>query len=325
MTTDFLDYLADPRTGGALRLENARIADGLVYSGELVSEQNRYPIIRGVPRFVPHEKDNYARSFSYQWQRWPRLQFEVENVGRPMAGHTRKMWERITQMEGSLSQNSRKPMVVDIGCGSGRFSDIAVEKGYRVIAIDYSLAVDAARKNFPGNADVCVVQGDALNLPLRGASIDAAFSIGVLHHTPAPAKGVVEAFKALRKGGWFACAVYGQGGYYDFPQVRAWRKLFQALWRFVGPYPAIVYSYACAYGLLPICRLAPPIGKLIRLPLPFVNIPDRRWALLDTFDSLTPSWQSAHTSYEVYSWFKRAGFVSIEPSNWSFTSYRGLK
>ena len=31
-----------------------------------------------------------------EWSRWPRVQFESENVGRPMQGHTTRMWERIT-------------------------------------------------------------------------------------------------------------------------------------------------------------------------------------------------------------------------------------
>lgn len=46
---------------------------------------------------------------------------------------------------------------------------------------------------------------------------------------------------------------------------------------------------------------------------------------LDTFDSITPGFQSAHESYEVFQWFKKAGLIEIEPSNWGFTSYHGLK
>jgi SAM-dependent methyltransferase len=170
-----------------------------------------------------------------------------------------------------------------------------------------------------------VIQGDALNLPVKTGSVDSAFSIGVLHHTPAPENGVREACRALKPGGWFACAVYGKDGYYDLPQVRLWRGIFRKLEPIAGRYPPLAYSLMCAYGLRPIGRVIPMLGKMMRLGVPFVNLPDRRWSLLDTFDSVTPTYQSAHTSREVYLWFKSAGLAEIEPSDWSFTAYRGRK
>ena len=35
-----------------------------------------------------------------------------------------------------------------MGCGSGRFTDVAIEMGATVIALDYSSAIDAAKANF---------------------------------------------------------------------------------------------------------------------------------------------------------------------------------
>ncbi len=326
MTLEYLQYLVDPTTGESLRLENARTVDGLIYEGVLVSSTSSYPIIRGIPRFVPLEKDNYARTFGYQWKKWPRVQFEKENIGRPMEGHTTRMWERITGITNAPQASSdSKEVLVDIGCGPGRFSDVALEKGYAVIAVDYSGAVEAARDNFPGNKNICVIQADALKLPIKKGSMAGAFSIGVLHHTPDPLKGVQQAYDVLRPDGWFAISVYGKGGYYDFPQVQLWRRTFKALWPAFGPYPALLYSYLCIALFWPICRVASPIGKAIRLFIPFVNLADYRWSLLDTFDSLTPSYQSAHTSYEIYLWLKNLGFRGIEPTDWGFTAYRGMK
>jgi hypothetical protein len=67
------------------------------------------------------------------------------------------------------------------------------------------------------------------------------------------------------------------------------------------------------------------LGRAIRLPFPFTNLPDRAWSLLDTFDSLTPTYQSAHTSDEVFRWLKDAGFVDIRPSDWGSTAYSAVK
>ena len=38
--------------------------------------------------------------------------------------------------------------------------------------------------------------------------------------------------------------------------------------------------------------------------------------VLDTFDSVTPSYQSAHTVYEVQSWFKKMNFKDIRIASW---------
>ena len=157
---------------------------------------------------------SYSHSFGYQWHRWPKVQFESENVGKPMEGHTRQMWERITGISPS-GVDLTGSVVLDMGCGPGRFIDVARSKGARVIGIDYSSAADVAAANFAHDPDVCICQADALRLPLRPNSVDGAFSIGVLHHTPDPKLGVAQAFHTLRPGGWFAVVVYGRGGYYD--------------------------------------------------------------------------------------------------------------
>jgi SAM-dependent methyltransferase len=321
MHISFMEQLADPETGGPLTLEVTAAKGDLIESGVLRAGARSYPIKSGVPRFV--EDNNYAESFGYQWHKWPRVQFESANVGKPMAGHTLRMWERITgQAAGS---SVRGQTLVDMGCGPGRFIDVARSKGARVIGIDYSAAVDVAHDNFRSDPDVCVCQADALKLPLRSASVDGVFSIGVLHHTPNPEKGVKQAWLALRDNGWFAVSVYGKGGFYDFPTVHMWRKLFKALWPALGHYPPLLYTNLTVYGLRPLALRNATLGRAVRVLFPFVKLADIDWSLLDTFDSVTPSFQSAHESYEVFSWFRNAGFTSIEPTDWGFTSYRGIR
>jgi SAM-dependent methyltransferase len=316
----FLDYLADPLTGERLQVEDARMKGDRIESGVLTSALNRFPIIHGVPRFIGHGSDPYAGSFGYQWNRWSRLQFESENVGGPMEGYTLRMWERITGIDGAIPGQ----VLVDVGCGPGRFIDVARRKGARVIGIDYSEAVEVAARNFAADEDVCICQADALHLPIATAAADGAFSIGVLHHTPAPFDGVRELSRVIAPSGWMAVSVYGKGGYYDFPTVRLWRGLFNRLWPALRHYPPLLYSYATVYGLGPIASI-PLVGQAIRAIVPFVHLPDRRWSLLDTFDSVTPSYQSAHTSYEVFQWFKACGLDTIEPTDWGSTAYRGTR
>src|SRR3954468_11188570 len=145
MHPKFLPFLCCPESREPLTLHADRtLASGMVLSGELRSASGkRYPIVRGIPRFVAAEQ--YASSFGFEWTRWPRVQFESENVGRPMEGHTTRMWERIT---GAGLGDVAGKTIVDFGCGPGRFLDVVRRKGGLAVGIDLSAAVDAARRNF---------------------------------------------------------------------------------------------------------------------------------------------------------------------------------
>jgi SAM-dependent methyltransferase len=325
MHREFARYFVDPQTKAPLTLEVTRddLRGGEVIEGRFIcaSTGSEYPIVNGIPRFVDHRAPEYAASFGYQWTRWPGVQFESRNVGKPMEGYTRQMWEAITgQTDGHVSGQ----VVLDIGCGPGRFIDVARMKGAKVIGIDYSRAVDAAAAQFKGDANVCICQADALNLPIATGAMHGAFSIGVLHHTPRPSRGVEEAARVIAPGGWLAIAVYGKGGYYDARMVNAWRRAFARMWTAWGHYPPLMYTYGTVY-LHRLLRPLPLVTRPVDLLFPSKDLPDLTWSLVDTFDSVTPSYQSAHECHEVFAWLKDAGLRDIEPTRWGPTSFRGIK
>jgi SAM-dependent methyltransferase len=329
MHRKFLSMLCCPKTGESLRLEGAKEeANGFVTEGTLMTDSgNRYPIARGIPRFV--EAERYAGSFGFEWNRWPRLQFESENVGRPMAGWTTRMWERITE---ATEEEIRGKHVVEFGCGPGRFLDVVRRKGGMAIGIDLSLAVEAARTNFGEEENVLIVQGDLANAPFRKGAFDGGYSIGVLHHTPDPLKGLLGLVESVREGGWVACCVYPKGELYDFRSTARFRKWHHRVKGRFGYRPAMAYSHFSAYVLSPFFRAGRKVpglrglcGWLERNWLVVVPLPDRRWSVLDTFDAITPAMASTHTREEVESWMKAAGCLHIRHTDWGSTSVRGVR
>jgi len=322
MHIQFLDYLVDPITKDILQLKEITRVGDFIIDGMLISKTSEYPIIGGIPRFVT--SDSYSKSFSWEWKKWPRVQFETENIGKPMEGHTRRMWEQIVGFS-EHELDLKDKTILDIGCGSGRFIEIARSKGAKVIGLDYSDAVEAAYNNFPNDPDVCIIQADALQSPIKTKSIDGAYTIGVLHHTPSPKLGVNEANRELKSEGWFAICVYGKGGFYNFSTVQLWRKLFKFLWPLFKHYPPLIYTYFTINIFYPISKFSRFLGRGIKVFFPFVTLADKNWALLDTFDCITPSYQSTHESYEVFSWLRDSEFSRMEPTNWGSTSYFSRK
>ncbi len=97
--------------------------------------------------------------------------------------------------------------MLDVGCGSGRFCALALERGARVSGIDGAAAMIAlAGRNAPG-ADLCV--GPLEALPWADASFDAVTSINSLQFADDPVVALREWARVTRPGGAIAICVWG--------------------------------------------------------------------------------------------------------------------
>ena len=139
------DLLVCPECGGALSLDGANWKGDEIVAGTLsCGASHRYPIVGGVPRFVQHELDaDQARSrdsFGYEWTRL-----------YPEHGHqtAERQAERDIFLEDTRTVPSdyRNKLVLDAGCGNGRYAKLANDWGARVVAVDISSAVEIAQRN----------------------------------------------------------------------------------------------------------------------------------------------------------------------------------
>ena len=323
MHISFSSYFQDPQNGLPLELTIIRNKGDHIMEGAFSNEFNSYPIIDGIPRFVISKK-NYSNSFGFQWGKWPTIQFESENKGKPMEGHTLKMFNIIT--DSKMCELSEDDIILDIGCGSGRFIDVIKNSfNNKIVGIDYSSAVQVAYNSFIHNPNICIVQADALMLPFQSNIFNAAYSIGVLHHTPNPYKGIQEANRCLKSNGWFGLSVYSKDSYYARPILIKYRKIFKILMPFLSYLPPLLYSYFTIYIIRIISLKVRMFRPFILKYFPYVALADLKWSILDTFDSVTPIHASTHTTEEVNNWLDKAGFFKIKQSDWGKASFIAIK
>jgi SAM-dependent methyltransferase len=108
------------------------------------------------------------------------------------------------------------PVLLDIGCGWGRWSIAAARAGYRVIGIDPKLeAVLAARKAARRCGVECTfVCADARRLPFADASFDVVWSYSVLQHFDGAAleEVLAQVRRVVKPSGYFKTQMMNRHG-----------------------------------------------------------------------------------------------------------------
>ncbi len=98
--------------------------------------------------------------------------------------------------------------VLDIGCGSGRWSKFISNRAKFVEAIDPGNAVTTAFKLTKPCVNVRVTQAGFGGIPFEKESFDFVFSLGVVHHLPDTQAAISEAASLVKKEGWLLLYIY---------------------------------------------------------------------------------------------------------------------
>ncbi|GAJ02185.1 unnamed protein product, partial [marine sediment metagenome] len=100
-------------------------------------------------------------------------------------------------------------LILDAGCGNGRFSNQAAKYGGEVIGVDIGTgAVEAGYKNTRERKNIHIIQGDLFKLPFKKDIFNTAFSIGVLMHTGDANRAFETISHLIKVGGVFTAHVY---------------------------------------------------------------------------------------------------------------------
>jgi SAM-dependent methyltransferase len=255
--------------------------------------------VRGVVRFV--DAHNYADSFGYQWQTFSKTQLRPEFSER---NFQRKTGLRREDLNGKV--------VLDVGCGMGRFADVATLWGATVVGIDLSAAAEVAATNLV-DRNFVAFQADVFDLPFVARCFDCIYSVGVLHHTPDCEAAFKKLPQYLKPGGTIAVWLYsGYNNWYRFSDL--YRKVtcripVQKLHAFLRIAVPVLYWIDRGVRLVPL--VGPSMASAVSHLFPVNRNPDPELRVLDTLDWYSPKYQSKHTYEQVFRWFERCGLENL--------------
>lgn len=326
MRTWLLEYLVCPACKGTLECTPDTSGRDDIETGTLTCTScgNAYPIVRGIPRMLLHDMQSdqgrTREAFGWQWQ-------EFNQLHTDWATYEDQFLDWVAPLQPEFF---RDKVVLDAGCGMGRFTAGAARLGaHQVIGIDLSASVEAAHRFTSHLPNTGVVQANLYQLPFK-SPFDLVFSIGVIHHLPDPPAGLNAIGKHVQPDGLLFAGVYGY-------ENNGWlRNVVNPMRERVTARLPRRSLYALSYALTIILQAnlytlyrAGPDTALSRwLPyysylhwLAQFNFRHNHHVVFDHLGAPTTHYVRKE---EFHAWFERAGFAEVTLTWRNRNSWRGL-
>jgi len=255
----------------------------------------------GLPRFV--EDEGYAASFGYQWQTYALAQRD-SHTGAPVSRNRLLLgtgWPE--RMPGEL--------ILEAGCGAGRFTEVLLSTGARLVSFDYSAAADVAHADFGDRAQIC--QASIFAMPYAPGTFDRVFCYGVIQHTPDVSLAFSRLVQMARPGGHIAIDVYDR--------LRMWfNARYRVRW-LTRRMPREQLHRLARAAVTTYMKVFPPMHPWNQLVVPLKDyrgaIPglsleqQREFSVLDTLDALSPAHDHPQYLRTMRAWCAREGLVDV--------------
>jgi ubiquinone/menaquinone biosynthesis C-methylase UbiE len=264
------------------------------------------------------------------------------NVDPQVARGFGEEWSTFRQDEDHLSEQQRRDIFddyfrifpwrmlpagggtgIDVGCGTGRWSMLVAPRVGHLHLLDASPdALAVARQNLKSANNVSFHAASVADMPLPDASLDFAYSLGVLHHVP-DTRAAIEAIAGkLKPGAPFLVYLY-----YALDNRPSW---YRTLWRVSNagrlvisrlPHPLrfVVSQTIAALVYWPLARAARFLSRLGRSPraLPLAYYADKSFYVMrtDAYDRFCTRLEKRFTRPEIAAMLNRAGFVDVRFSD----------
>ena len=216
-----------------------------------------------------------------------------------------------------LNENST---VLDMGCGTGRWTKYASQRSGFVEAVDPSKAVFAAAQLLADSKNVRVSQAEVDNLPFADDTFDFVFSLGVLHHIPDTPAAMKKCVSKLKPGGHFLVYLY-----YNFENrgflFKLTFHLSNVIRSVISKLPASLKKLVCDFlacvvywPLATISRLLRPILKNGVKAIPLSYYSDKTFNVMrnDSLDRFGTPLEQRFSQADIVQMMKSSGLEEIK-------------
>ena len=332
MIKEHIKYLVCPNCKKQLVLEILEKTESKIKTGSLNCKfcNKEFPIINYIPRFV--SQDNYAQNFGLEWKIHSKTQYDSYN--------NTKIAENRFFNETKFKRNLKNQIILEVGCGSGRFTEQALKTNATIISFDLSNSVEESYKSNSHNKNLLIIQASIYNLPFKEDFFDKIFCLGVLQHLPDVEKGFMQLSKYLKQKSNLVIDIYGirEGFKGFFVMLLQTKYLIRPLTTRISP--ELLYDLCKFYINLmwypsKILNKIPYFGKRIKWALLIADQfldneqahilseeKQKEWVILDTFDMLSPKYDSPQKISTIKKWFENSNLKNIE-IYWGYNGIEG--
>ncbi|MGZ6540340.1 MAG: class I SAM-dependent methyltransferase [Bacteroidia bacterium] len=255
-----------------------------------------------------------VKSFGEEWKKFDSFDdAEIKNIGN----------EYFDIVDEKIL--NKDAVVLDLGCGSGRWSRYMADRVKFVEAVDPSDAVMSAAKLNLDKSNIRVTQAGIDNIPFADESFDFIICLGVMHHLPQTAEALAKATLKLKRKGYFLLYLYykldNRGAIY-----KLLFKLSGSIRYLVSKLPSTIKKFICELIAIFIYMPLIFISRFVKLifskknyykyfPLSYYINKSFKVVRNDALDRFGTPLEQRFSKNEIESMMKKAGFTEIHFSD----------
>jgi SAM-dependent methyltransferase len=254
--------------------------------------------------------DATIKGFGLEWSAFDQSKITNEELKSVFDGY----FELI-----DLAKLPSDAVIMDVGCGSGRWAQFAAKYCKVIHLVDPSIdALAVARRNLSDFLNCEFHHASTENLPVADRSCDLVYSLGVLHHIPDTASGIKDCVKKLKPGAPFLVYLY-----YRFDNRPLW---FRGLWwisnllrKLLSRLPFVMKrmmtDLVAILVYFPLARISKLVQRIggdpANLPLSIYRDHSLYTMRTDSLDRLGTRLEHRFTRKEIKTMLESAGLVNI--------------
>ena len=266
--------------------------------------------------YIDKRLDDYSINFGIQWNEFPVTQLD-SRTGFPLSKN------RLFNSSKWKINDLKNKLIIELGSGAGRFTEILLSTDSFVISVDMSNAIFVNSSNNKSE-NIIFIKSSIENLNFLYQLFDYVLCYGVAQHTPDLFKTYKACYDFGKRGGKISIDHYVKT---KFPTTKSiWRPLTKRikpslLLKIIKLY--IPYYFPADTFIKK--KLPKFLSKIIKilLPIPCVNytdvenIPQEKkklveWAIMDTFDALGAKYDFPLNIQELNEIAKKIGLINFE-------------